>query len=166
MRAFLIAAVVTLGACSGGEAEQNNTIAAAEALAPGQWETVMEVVRVDKADEAEPALKLAAGDKVTTSSCVAAGDPPAVLFAGIEEAECQYQSNYMKRGRINVGLSCTKPGLSGTVGVNTEGDFEAESFEANATLRTMLTTAGDSIVTARLTGRRTGDCTAEAPKAG
>lgn len=166
MRAFVTAGMLMVAACSTGEAEQNNISAAAEALEPGQWETVMEVVRVDKADEAEPALKLAAGEKVTTTSCVGEGEPPAVIFAGLEDASCTYENNYLKRGRINVSLSCTKPGLSGTVGVSTEGDFKADSFEGNATLRTMLSTAGDSIVTARLTGRRTGDCAAAAPKAG
>ncbi len=170
MRKFLLLATAVLGACSSGEAEQKNvTAAAATGFAPGQWETVMDVTRVDEVDKTTPALKLAAGDKVTTTSCVAEGQattPPAIILAGLDGATCEYDNSYIRNGRVNVGMTCRKPGLDGTLGVVTEGTFKADSFEGNTTVHTTLSGAGDSVVIARLTGRRTGDCAAAAPAAG
>lgn len=165
MRAIAFAAVLALAACSEGEPPQNNSAAAAaEDLETGQWETVLDVSRVEEVDGAPPMLKLASGDKVARSSCVVAEEasrPAPALLAGMEGARCQYQNIYMSRGRLNASMTCRVGDLPGDVLVAVEGNYTGGTFEANSTIRTQFTTAGDSVVTAKLTGRRTGDCAAD-----
>ena len=162
MRIIAVAAILALGACSDGAEEPANTaVAAAEGLEPGQWEMVLDVAGVEEVDDSAPMLKLATGDKVTTSSCVAQGEgkrPPAALLAAVEDATCTYQNIYMSRGRLNASLSCRVGELPGDVLFTVEGQYQGNTIEANSTARTMFSTAGDSVVTAKLTGRRTGDC--------
>lgn len=170
MRNCLIASALLLAACSEGDAGQNTAKAEpAAGLEPGQWETTVEVLDNVKADEEAPRLTLAKGDKVTVRACIEAGqgkNPPAILLAGLENGDCTADNSYVSRGRLTATLSCNREGLSGKVMVSSEGTFTGPAFEANATMRTQLVTSGDSVVTAKLSGRRTGECTAAPAAAG
>jgi len=152
---------VALAACGGGGEEGNKTKARAQNLAPGQYEVTAEVTNFRKADEGTPKIEAEVGSRTTRSVCVTDGAQlPPELF--IEEGySCQAAGDAFARGgSINITYRCTRPDLSGAIGTNVSGTFEAESFEAQRTLSTQLSTDGDVVIASNLTGRRTGDCSA------
>ncbi|HEY0625176.1 MAG TPA: DUF3617 family protein [Allosphingosinicella sp.] len=167
MRMIAIASLLALAACSEDAGADHKAKAAADAanlkLAAGQWETVVEITQVDSQDNGTPVLKTG---KTTYSGCVAEADgkkPPAAVLAGMDD--CSYNTVYMSRGRVNASISCTRPGLAGKISMSNEGSYTADSFELNSSIQTYLTSDGDVKAAAKVTGRRTGDCTAAAPKA-
>jgi hypothetical protein len=73
---------------------------------------------------------------------------------------------YLSGGNLNASFACTRKGVSGRVGLTVNGSFTADSIEAEQSLSTSLPGEGDVDIVAKLTARRTGDCTAEPAKAG
>ena len=162
MRIIAFASLLVLAACSEDAAADQKAKAAADAanlkLAAGQWETTTEITKVTSQDGGTPALKVA--DKSVVSTCVGPEEgkkPAPAVLAGMEE--CDYETVYMARGRVTASLSCSKPGLAGKVLVSTEGKYQAESFETSADIQTALSGDGDVRASAKITGRRTGECT-------
>lgn len=163
MRIAALGALVMLTAC-GGAAEAPKAKAGATELAAGEWTTNLEVTRVTVTDGDVSALKLAVGDKAEIKSCVGPGEgkrPPATLLVGEAAGECTYESIYLSRGRLNAGLQCRKEGLSGRVMPTVSGTYTADSVDATATITTVLSTPGDSDIEAKVTAKRTGDCSSE-----
>lgn len=168
MRLLTMPLLLALAACSGETqpAENQTEAAAAEQLSPGQWEMVTLVTKVTKRDEGPPAIAMAEGSKSTRSVCIGeaeAQQPPPALFMP-EGFDCKYRDAYVRGGRLNATLACTRTGLSGDIATNVNGSFTAETFEGNATTETSLSGLGDLRMDTELTGRRTGPCTA-APQA-
>ena len=163
MRSLAFFSLLALCACSdgGGEAPKAKS-EPATALQPGQWEVTSEVTRFAQNDKGAPKINTPAGTKATHSVCVDAADakkPKPELFAGTE-AQCKYNEFYMSRGALNAQLACTRPGLSGDVMMTAAGDFEATTFNTTLDTSTSLSTDGDVTIASKLTGRRTGECTA------
>ena len=168
MRFIALAPLFVLAACSEGAApaKQDAEAPAAEQLSAGQWEMTTEVTKLTQRDKGAPAIKTPEGSKSTSSSCVAEADvkkPQPDLFAS-EGSECSYRDMYMSGGRLNATLACSRAGLGGTIATNVNGSFTATTFEGNSTTETSLSGEGDVRIDARLTGRRTGDCTAAPAK--
>lgn len=158
------AAVLALGACGGGE--ENKANAAADALQPGQYEVTAEVTQFRAADEGKPKINTPVGTRTTRSVCVTGTPLPPDLFAD-EGFQCSTAGEaFARSGTLNLNLRCTRPGLQGEMGYSVSGSFEQDSFEAQRSLRTLLSTDGDVVIASKLTGRRTGECTAAAPAAG
>lgn len=177
MRKLCLAASMLSVACSDGTAGEaaKQKAAAAEAakklqLAPGQWETTAEVTRVTQQDKApRPAINTPVGSKTTASACVTAAEarnPPAVLLAGSDAYQCSSNNMYVSGGTLNAQLECTRKALSGAVRMSVDGSYTADTFTANQSLSTFLPGDGDVTIVSNLTARRTGECTAEPPKAG
>ncbi len=164
MRKTAMIGLVVACACT-GEAEQPKAAAPkATALQAGQWETTAEVTRLTQQDKGAPRINTPAGTKTTESICIAPAEakkPNPKLFAG-EKNECSYGNFYMSGGTLNATLQCTRPGLEGQLLVTVYGDYEADSFETTLDLSTHLATDGDVNLTSKVTGRRTGECTAPA----
>jgi hypothetical protein len=170
--------LLLLAACGdGGAAEQaaREKAAAAEAtknlqLSAGQWETTTEVTRLTQMDKApKPAINTPVGSKSTAMVCLDASQtkkPPAALLSGSDLYTCTTDSMYLSGGNLNASLACTRKGVSGRVGLTVNGSFTADSIEAEQSLSTSLPGEGDVDIVAKLTARRTGDCTAEPAKAG
>ena len=168
MRVIALIPILVLAACSEGAAptKQDAEAPPAEQLSAGQWEMTTEVTRLTQRDKGAPAMKTPEGSRSTTSSCVAEADvkkPQPALFAP-EGSECSYRDIYMSGGRLNATLACSRPGLSGTIATNVNGSFTATTLEGNATTETSLSGEGDVRIDTKLTGRRTGDCTAAPAK--
>ncbi len=159
MRWIACMSVMIVAACGSG-GEQNKAATKADSLAPGQWELTSEVTAFNKADQGMPRIDTPVGTRATESVCVAAGRPPATLFAGTGY-DCRYQDYYFRRGRLNVTMMCRREGLDGNISTTAEGGFEAESLEYRRELRSALSGDGDVQITARVTGRRTGECAPE-----
>jgi hypothetical protein len=168
MRFIAVAPLLVLAACSEGAAptKQEAEAPRAEQLSAGQWEMTTEVTKLTQRDKGAPAIKAPEGSKSTSSSCVAEADvkkPQPALFAS-EGAECSYRDFYMSGGRFNATLGCSRAGLGGTLATIVNGSFTATTFEGNATTETTFSGEGDVRIDAKLTGRRTGDCTAAPAK--
>ena len=167
MRATAFLPFLILAACSeGAEQPKQAEAPAVEAISAGQWEMVTEVTRVTKLDKGAPVLKMPEGSKTTTGNCVAEADvkkPPASLFAP-EGFQCDYRDSYMRNGRFNATLGCTKAGLGGDVSTLVNGSYTADTIEATATIETRLYCEGDARIETKLTGRRTGECSAAPTK--
>lgn len=166
MRKLILIAPLVLAAC--GEAEepvQNQAVEAANGLEPGLWEVSSEVTAFEQADEGEPVIDAAVGSIATENICVGEGDrPPTELFAG-EAYDCEYSNYYARNGRMNLTLNCSLEGASGNIAMAVEGTFAGDSFEVSRDITTYLTGQGDVRTKANVTGRRVGECPAEAEAA-
>lgn len=162
MRALALIAVLSMPAlvAACGEAPAENKAApAAAALATGQWELTTEVTRFHQADNGTPKINTPQGTRTTASVCVGAGEQaPAEFFAG-PDFTCTYPTYYARNGRINTTLNCRREGLSGDIPMTISGSFTADSVDYTRNTRSVLTSDGDVEIDARVTGRRTGDCT-------
>ena len=168
MRFIALAPLLVLAACSEGASptKQDAEAPRAEQLSAGQWEMTTEVTKLTQRDKAAPAIKTPEGSRATVSSCVAEADvkkPQPALFAS-EGSECSYRDIYMQGGRLNATLACSRAGLGGTLATNVNGRFTATTFEGEASTETSLSGGGDVRIDAKLTGRRTGDCSAAPAK--
>jgi hypothetical protein len=165
MRALGFVPLIVLAACSGSSQppKEKAEAPAAEQLQPGQWEMTTEVTSLTKADQGTPRINTPAGTRLSSSVCVppaAAKKPPPALFATREDS-CTYKDFYMSGGRLNASLDCKRRGLNGQVGMNVNGSYTATTIEGTVGITTYLATDGDVRIESRLTGRRTGECTAE-----
>ena len=170
MRSLTILAACSLAACSGGGGEEEKKAEApAATMEAGQWQTQFEVTAHRTTDKTEPALKAAVGDKETGSACIAAGSeatPPPALFAG-PGYDCSYKSSYIRNGRINASLKCSRAGMPGEIMMSVDGSYTGTSFEGTASTTTYLVGNGDFASTRKISGRKTGPtCAAEEPAAG
>ena len=162
MRLFILTPLLMLAACSEGEQPKKEAESAPKQLTAGQWEMTSEVTSVTQRDKGKPALDATEGAKTTTSSCLAEADlkkPQPAFFVG-EEMDCTSSDAYMSRGRANVTLACKKAGLPGDIAAIIHGTYTADSFEGTKAIETSLLGEGDMKIDAKLTGKRTGECTA------
>ena len=159
-----LAALTSLTACGGGT-ENKTKAASAENLRPGQYEVASEVTQFRQADEGTAAFNTAVGTRETRSVCLAGAVTPD-LFAA-EGLTCREGSSsaYMRGGTISSTYLCSAPGRTGDVTLVIDGTFTEDGFEVTRNLRTAFSGEGDIVAGARLTGRRTGECTAPAPGA-
>jgi len=168
MRRFVLMPLALLAACSGGGSEQPKQeaeAAPATRLDAGQWDVTTEVTSLVKRDQGTPALKMEQGSKTTKSVCLGAGDTrPAPALLAAEGLDCTYRDIYMSGGRINATLECKRAGLSGDISTVVNATFTGTTLEGAATTETRLSGEGDVRVDTKLTGRRTGECTAPAPE--
>lgn len=166
--ALLFAALVALAlsACSEPPPAKVEEAPAA-ALAAGQWDVVREVTSFTKMDDGTASIPAKVGDKATVSVCVAADKtaaPPPELLTGLEDSGCTSDSLYLSRGRINASLACQPKGLPGKMYVTSTGTFTADTFDLAISRATQLPGSGDVRIAEKLTGRRTGECTAAVAK--
>jgi hypothetical protein len=162
MRWIACTTLLMVAAC-GGATEQNNAATKAATLVAGQWELTSEVTAFNKADPGTPQIITTVGTRATESVCAPADRPPAELFGG-PDYDCRYNNYYARNGRLNVTLMCGREGLQGNISVTASGDFETDSLDFERDVSTSLAGEGDVRITSRVTGRRTGDCTPEAPE--
>jgi hypothetical protein len=160
MRIVAVVPLLLAAACGGGETEQNKAAPKAATIAAGQWELASEITAFTVVDEGPAQIDTPVGTRATETVCVGDGRPPTALFSG-EGYRCNYDNYYVRNGRMNVTMRCTREGLSGGVVMMADGRFEQESLEYSRDLNTALTGGGDVRLTASVTGRRTGACTTE-----
>jgi hypothetical protein len=153
-----------LAACS-EEAPPQQQPQQRAALAPGEYEASWTVTEVRSTDKTEPATELTVGATGTTRGCVVQGpviDP--ALFAERED-ECTSASSYARGGRISIQMECRRPDEPGQVMQSVNATSTAESLEGEVSTSTYFSGFGDYSMTRTITGRRVGDCPAEADAA-
>ena len=161
MRTILlgVAAAGLIAGCtsdSAPPAEQAETVA----LLPGEYDISAKIDSFRSTDKATPATRAKVGDPpATRRACVAAGgNMPVEAFADAGDL-CTASSSYVRNGRLNLQLSCSRPG-HGTVMQLADGSFKADSFEAKLNTATYFTGSGDYAMTRSFTGKRVGECSA------
>lgn len=165
MRKCVFISFVLLAACGGGEAEENKAAPKAARIAAGQWELASEVTALTSLDQGSPKIDTPVGTRATETVCVGAGRPPPAFFSG-EEYRCASDNYYVRNGRMNVTLRCTREGLSGNIAIMADGRFDEESVEYDRDVTTALASDGDVRIVTHITGRRLGECQPEAADEG
>lgn len=158
MRNLTILSACLLAACGGAAEEKKVEETQAATMEAGQWESSFEVTSIRSTDKTTPALKAAAGDKETGGSCIPAGSeatPPGELFAG-PGYTCQTQNSYIRNGRINASLKCSRPGIKGDIMQTVQGNYTGTTFEGTVDTITYLPGQGDFEMSRKMTGRKSG----------
>ena len=94
----------------------------------------------------------------TTTACVAADnaiDP--ALFAEDGDS-CTIGNPYVRNGRLQMDLTCSREGADGQVRQSVSGTFTADSLEAEVSSTTYLSGYGDYAMTRTFTAKRLGEC--------
>jgi len=164
MRKLLIAAgAAALLAGCGEEAPVKNEPEAAASLEPGQYQadwTGASLRIVDKNKTAATNLKQDATG--TTTACVTDKIDPA-LFA--EDGDtCTIGNPYMRNGRMQMDLTCTRKGQEGQVRQSVSGTFTADSIDAEVSTTTYLSGYGDYAMSRTFKAKRLGECPPAATK--
>lgn len=166
IRSLFLAPVCLLSACGGGGEEKKAEAPAAATMEAGQWAADFETASFRSTDKTEPAVKAAVGDKETGSACIEAGKeatPPGELFAGPGH-QCTTQNSYIRNGRINVSLKCSRPGIKGDIMHTVQASYTGTTFEGTVDTITYLPGTGDFEMSRKIAGRKTGPtCAAEEP---
>lgn len=157
MRYLGFVPLAALAACGGGAANETKA-AAPDTLRAGLYEVTAEATQFRQSDQGEAALNMATGWREVRAVCI--GDTsPADLFAA-DGLDCRSgSSDYMRGGTISSTYRCTLDGREGEAALTVSGTFTEDGFEVTRNLRTAFSGQGDVVADARLTGRRTGDCT-------
>ena len=128
-------------------------------LKPGEYDITTKVDEVRSTDQTTPATKSKVGGPPTTHRACVASDgsiaPDAFAEAG---DKCTAASAYVRNGRLNMQLTCTRP--AGQLTQLVDGDFKADSFEAKLRTATYFDKSGDYAMTRTVAGKRVGECPA------
>ena len=143
--------------------------AAPATLAAGEYEVATKVEDLRSTDHTTPATKA----KLTTASaapavhraCVAGdGSIAPDMFAEAGDS-CKIENSYVRSGKINLQLTCTRSSTPGQVLQSVAGDFTGESFTATVNTGTYFAGAGDYAMRRSMTAKRVGNCPAGGKKA-
>jgi hypothetical protein len=174
MRTWMtLAAALALVGC-GGAADNGNQGAAAEPLPssgsaalqlqPGQWETMIEFVKVDGVPKQVAAAMGAAQKKEASLSCITAEDVKQAnsgLFAGDERKNCKQEGFAFQNGRVTGKLTCTGDQGQGSTTLEMDGQYSATTYEVTQKMSTNVQGMA-MVMESRVKGRRIGDCPAGA----
>lgn len=162
---WAVAPALLLGACGDSAPEANESAAAAvpAAFPAGEWEVTATVESIASTDQSTPATAAKKGDSATRKVCVADARQLDVLFAP-DGADCSALADYARQGRINTAYQCKIAGGVLTPTVN--GRYTADTLDVVVDSASMLSGSGDYQMSQKVTGRRLGDCPAEAGQAG
>ena len=153
-------------AAAGGEAAAEGGAGpggATVSLQPGQWETTVEVLRLNMANMPNmPAgMTTPLPPPTTVRSCLTpeqARQPNANFMTGSgDQGGCTFENFSMAGGRISGTVTCNSQGTSMRTTMN--GRFAADSYEMES--ESQVSANGATIDTAsRIVSRRIGDCPA------
>jgi hypothetical protein len=163
------AAALMLTACGGqgaNEAGANGQAAGTEAggddslaLAPGEWEMTMQMVRMSGMPEGADASNFPATTIRTCLTPEEARRPGADFLTGSGENNgCTYENMSMTGGRMQGSVQCAT--AEGTMNATFDGQFSPNSYEVTHQARMSGAGAAETEFESRITGRRIGDCPA------
>lgn len=161
MRASALIPLLLVAACGDtGDGTDKQAKTKAASLSAGQWELASEVTAFSAVDQGPPRIDTPVGTRATETVCVGEGRLPSVFLTG-DGFRCSQDNYYVRNGRLNVTLRCTRDGLDGAIAIAADGRFEADSSEFTREIQTALAGEGDVQISQRVTARRTGDCPAD-----
>ena len=159
--AALALSLTACGAEGGGNAAEAPAAPAekVDALQPGSYEVTATVTALDVTEGDAAATSLKVDDVATAKVCVGEdGKLPAETFAEGGDNCSIDDGAYFRRSSIRQQLTCTRSGQRGTVNLQVQATFGADSFEGDVNTGTYLAGSGDYSMTRSIAGKRTGDC--------
>jgi hypothetical protein len=156
---FIAAGAAALLAGCGEEAPVANEPEVAASLEPGQYQADWKVASLRIVDKNKTAATNLNQDATgTTTACIAkdnAIDP--ALFA--EDGDtCSIGNPYVRNGRLQMDMTCTRKGQEGQVRQSVSGTFTADSLDAEVSTTTYLSGFGDYAMSRNFTAKRLGEC--------
>ena len=173
MRILLIltagASASLLAGCSNETAPAAAPVAeTAATLAGGEYEVATKVEDLRSTDHTTPATKAkltaAGAAPAVHRACVAEdGSIAPEMFAEAGDS-CKVENSYVRSGKINLQLTCSRSSSPGQVLQSVAGDFSAEGFTATVNTGTYFAGAGDYAMRRSMTAKRVGNCPAGGAK--
>ncbi len=162
MRSIMLGAAVMLIAGCGEDTSATNTpLAAPATLAPGQYEITSTVTSFRSTDGNTPVVQAKEGAAAKSSACIGPdGTPPPELFAAKGDT-CTSGNAYVRSGRINLTLDCTRKGTPGKIMSEINGSFTADALKGSMSTTSFIQGPGDYELRQDFTGRRVGECKAQ-----
>jgi len=157
-------AALLLAACGSDEPAQNTATATPAKLTAGQYEVQMTVTGFRSTDGNTPVINAKPGDVITSQGCVGADGMPAPELFAAKGDVCTPQNPYLRNGRMNLTLDCTRKSAPGRIMQEVNGSFTADALTGKVSTTSFLHGSGDYELRGDVKGRRVGECTA-APKA-
>lgn len=132
-------------------------------LPAGEWEVTAKVTSVEGKAAADARIK--SGDTATAKACVGSdGLAPPALFAA-EGDTCEAQSPYVRNGRVNMQMTCSRKGSGSSVMADVSGTYTADAIRGEGKVTTYVSGMDNYVVKQELTGRRVGECSSGGAKA-
>lgn len=132
-------------------------------IRPGQWEATNEVLSSEAPGLPAEAIRRMVGRKTSVSNCITpeqASKPSANFLAAQKDGKCTYQDWSMDDGEMRGTMTCQGPDLPGRAVMKMAGTYGEESYDMTMeTAVSGLPNGMSMTVTARTSGKRTGDCT-------
>lgn len=173
MRNLLMLAVgmaaTALAGCSNESAPAAAPATAAPVtLAAGEYEVATKVEDLRSTDHTTPAtrarLTTASAAPAVHRACVASdGSIAPEMFAEAGDS-CKVENSYVRGGKINLQLTCTRSSSPGQVLQSVAGKFTGQGFTATVNTGTYFAGAGDYAMRRSMTAKRVGNCPAAAAK--
>ena len=163
------ASIAALGGCSNESAPAAApAVEPAKALAAGEYEVSTKVEDLRSTDHTTPATKakLASADSAAAVHRACVADDGTIAPAMFAESgdSCREENSYVRNGKINLQLTCTRTGNPGQVLQSVAGEFQADSFTATVNTGTYFMGPGDYAMRRTLTAKRVGACAAAGQK--
>ena len=177
---MLAGAALALSACGGSvdaDADGDGNITQSEVAAvmddvsitPGEWENTVEFVDISIDETKLPQevrgmmagmLENMKGQTTVTKNCVTpeeAEQPAAEMFAGNEDADCEYDTFEFGGGTMKMEMTCQDPG-SGMAKISNSGTYSSDSYQMDMTVEINSPEMGEMTISAASTGKLVGDC--------
>lgn len=167
MRALLIVtSALLLGACGEQAAEQPKAAAIPAKLPAGQYEVTTSVKSLVSTDKTPVPTFTKVGETRTVTGCVGEDGVPKVELLATEGDACVVTDPYIRSGRMNLTLDCTRP-KQGKVMAILDGKYTADGFTGTQTATSTFAGSGDFRLVEELTARKLADqCAPTAAAAG
>lgn len=156
-----LALILLFGAAGcGGGSQKADAPAAAIELQPGQWEMTTQITNLSMTQGQQSMTKTDA-KPITVSNCITREQikqPQPSLFSD-SKGSCSYDNFYMTNGRLNAAMKCTLPDGTSNINSTIDGSFTADTMTAEVRTVSSTAGAGNFQMSAKLTGKRVGECT-------
>lgn len=158
--ALITFGTIALAACGGGEVEAPKKAEVPTKLPAGTYEVTATVKSLASTDKTPVPTFAKVGDVIKSQGCVGADGLPAPELLAAKGDVCELQNPYVRGGRMNVTLDCTRKG-QGKVMTLLNGNYTADGFTGELTANSSFSGPGDYKLVEEITARKVSDqCTA------
>lgn len=164
-RLFVIAGTCLLAAACGDDAPREAAKPVPATLPPGQYEVTATVTSLASTDKSPLPTFAKEGDRIVSQGCVGADGLPQPELLAAKGDVCQLQNPYVRAGRMNFQLDCSRQG-QGKIMVDVTGNYTADGFTGSLTANSFFAGAGDYRLVEELSARKIADQCSAPPAVG
>jgi Protein of unknown function (DUF3617) len=168
---LLAGLLLTLGACSMGEEQEDHISGASGQLAPGvklpfnagNWQSIVTFNQIEvrglseKRKQGILAKMSKAATKKTCLSATQAARPTADFFGGGSKGDCRYRTFKLINGKADIAISCDMEAMA-TADSDLSGTLSASTFNMEVATVLRLPMIGKVKLRGRSVGQLTGVC--------